>query len=179
MSSLRSVSAALGRLADALGVAVGWMVLAMVLVGAFNAIARYASRYVGMQLSSNAFVDLQWYLFSLVFLWGAAYALKADAHVRVDVLYGRLSPRGKAMVDLTGTLVFLLPFCVFGLVFCWPSVANSLAVWEQSPDAGGLARWPIKLALPIGFLTLAVQGVAQGCKHLADVLDPPPVGGTS
>ncbi len=178
MSSLRTLSAALGRVADALGAAVAWMVLAMVLVGAFNAVARYLGRFVGVQLSSNALVDLQWYLFSLVFLFGASYALKADAHVRVDVLYGRLSARGKALIDLTGTLVFLLPFCAFALIFCWPSVANSVAVWEQSPDAGGLARWPIKAALPLGFVALAVQGIAQLCRHLADVVDPPVEGST-
>jgi len=170
---LRRVSARLGRIADALGVAVGWMVLAMVLVGAFNAVARYLGRYVGVQLSSNALVDLQWYLFSLVFLLGASYALRRDAHVRVDVLYGRLSTRAKAGIDLVGTIVFLLPFCAFGLVFCFPSVQSSLSVWEQSPDAGGLPRWPIKLSLLAGFALLAVQGVAQLCQHAADVLDPP------
>ena len=173
MSPLRSASRAIGRVADALGVAVGWMVLGMVLVGAFNAVARYLSRFVGVQLSSNAFVDLQWYLFSLVFLLGASYALKRDTHVRVDVLYSRLSVRGRAVVDLVGTLVFLLPFCVFGLVFCTPSVMSSLSVWEQSPDAGGLPRWPIKLSLLVGFGLLGVQGIAQALAHLADVLDPP------
>lgn len=176
-STLRTLSRALGRPADRIGDLVAWMVLAMVVVGAGNALARYAGRFVGMALSSNALVDLQWYLFSLVFLLGASHALKADAHVRVDVLYGRLSPRGRAAIDLFGTLAFLLPFCAFAFVFGWPAVRNSLAVWEQSPDAGGLARWPIKLSLLVGFAALAVQGLAQACQHLADVLDPPAEGG--
>lgn len=171
--TLRTVSRLLGRLADRIGDAVAWMVLAMVLVGALNALARYLGRFVGVALTSNALVDLQWYLFSLVFLLGASHALKADAHVRVDVLYGRLSPRGRAGIDLVGTLAFLLPFCAFAFVFCWPSVRNSVAVWEQSPDAGGLARWPIKISLLVGFGALTVQGVAQACHHLADLLDPP------
>jgi len=174
MNSLRTASSALGRVSDALGVAVGWMVLGMVLVGAFNAVARYLGRFVGVQLSSNALVDLQWYLFSLVFLLGASYALRRDAHVRVDVLYGRLSRRGKAAIDLVGTVVFLLPFCAFGLVFCTPSVLASLEVWEQSPDAGGLPRWPIKLSLLAGFALLAVQGIAQLLQHTADLVDPRP-----
>jgi TRAP-type mannitol/chloroaromatic compound transport system permease small subunit len=172
MDLLRTTSDRIGRVADALGWLVGWLVLAMVLVGAFNAVARYLSRMVGVVFLSNGLVDLQWYLFSLVFLLGASYALRRDAHVRVDVLYSRLSVRGKAVVNLLGTLLFLVPFCIYGLVFCWPSVRNSVAVWEQSPDAGGLARWPIKASLLVGFALLLLQGVAQALKHLADVVDP-------
>jgi TRAP-type mannitol/chloroaromatic compound transport system permease small subunit len=169
---LRTFSSRVGRVADLVGVAVGWMVLAMVLVGAFNAVARYVGRYAGVQVSSNALVDLQWYLFSLVFLLGASYALRQNAHVRVDVMYGKLSKRGKAGIDLVGTAVFLIPFCIYGLVFCWPSVRNSVAVWEQSPDAGGLARWPIKVSLLVGFALLLLQGLGQLAQHLADVIDP-------
>jgi len=172
MNGLRQLSDRIGRVADGLGWLVGWMVLAMVLVGAFNAVARYASRFVGVVFLSNGLVDLQWYLFSLVFLLGASYALRRDAHVRVDVLYSRLTVRGKAVVNLLGTLLFLVPFCIYGLVFCWPSVRNSVAVWEQSPDAGGLARWPIKASLLLGFALLLLQGVAQALQHLADVVDP-------
>ena len=172
MNALRSVSASIGRVADGLGWLVGWLVLAMVLVGAFNALARYASRFIGVVFLSNGLVDLQWYLFSLVFLFGASYALRRDAHVRVDVLYSRLSPRGQSLINLLGTLLFLVPFCIFGLVFCWPSVRNSVAVWEQSPDAGGLARWPIKASLLLGFSLLLLQAVGDALRHLADVLDP-------
>ncbi len=172
MTALRTLSERMGWVADGLGWLVGWMVLLMVLVGAFNAVARYASRYLGVVFLSNGLVDLQWYLFSLVFLLGASYALRRDAHVRVDVLYSRLSVRGRAIIDLLGTLLFLVPFCIYGLVFCFPSVRNSVAVWEQSPDAGGLARWPIKASLLLGFALLLFQGVAQALKHLADAVDP-------
>jgi TRAP-type mannitol/chloroaromatic compound transport system permease small subunit len=107
------------RAADAVseysGRAVRWLVAVMVLVGAFNAVARYLGRGTGVNLSSNAYIELQWYLFSIVFLLGVSYALKHDAHVRVDVLYGRLGPRGRAWIDLLGTVLFLIPFSVFML----------------------------------------------------------------
>ena len=100
-----------------LGRFVGWLAFAMILVGAFNAVARFLGRYIGHDFSSNAYIEAQWYLFSLVFLLGAPYALRCGAHVRVDVLYGRLSERGKARIDLAGGLLFLLPFLRTGRGF--------------------------------------------------------------
>ena len=119
---------------ERIGLFVGWLTLAMVAIGAFNAIARYAGKSIGINLSSNAYIEGQWYLFSLVFLLGAAHTLQRNQHVRVDVLYGRLSARSKAKIDLAGTVLFLIPFCVFGLFICFPTVKNSWAVWETSPD---------------------------------------------
>jgi len=104
--------------------------LAMVVIGAFNAVARYTDKYTGLGLSSNTWLELQWYLFGLVFLLGAAYTLKHDDHVRVDVLYSRLSARGKAWIDLAGTLLFLFPFCGLVLYMSIPMVENSWAVLE-------------------------------------------------
>lgn len=158
------------RAADALsewtGRAVSWLVGAMVLVAAFNAVARYAGRWTGANLSSNAYLELQWYLFSIVFLLGGSYALRHDAHVRVDVFYGRLTARGRAWVDLAGTVLFLIPFCVFMLAASWPSVAASWRVRELSPDPGGLPRYPVKTVVLAAFLLLIVQGAAEAVKRV-------------
>ena len=170
MSALLRISAAIDWLNEQIGKLVGVLVLAMVGFGAFNALARYAGRFTETQLSSNAFIELQWYLFSLVFLLGAAYTLKRDQHVRVDVLYGRLGPRAKAGVDLAGTVLFLIPFCIFALWVSFPTVKNSWAVWELSPDPGGLPRWPIKTAILVSFALVLLQGISQLVKHLNAVL---------
>lgn len=160
-------TAAIDRLSDLAGRATLWLVGIMVLVGAFNAVARYLGRTTGTNLSSNAYLELQWYLFSVVFLLGGAYALRHDAHVRVDLLLGRLGERGRAWIDLAGGLVFLLPFCVFMLVVSWPSVAASWAVRETSPDPGGLPRYPIKAMILVGFALLLLQGIAEVAKRVA------------
>ena len=138
-----------------------WLTLAMVLIGAFNALARYGDRFLPVRLSSNGWIELQWYFFSLVFLAAAPHALRLESHVRVDVFYGRLSIRGKAWIDLVGGLLFLLPFCIFAFWLAWPSAMQSLDIRETSPDPGGLSRWPIKLAVPIAFFMLSLQGVAE------------------
>jgi TRAP-type mannitol/chloroaromatic compound transport system permease small subunit len=166
MELLRRIQGAIDRLSGWIGAGVSWLVLVMVLLGAFNAVARYLGRYVGVNLSSNAWIEGQWYLFSLVFLLGAAYTLQQDRHVRVDVLYGRLSKKQKAWIDLVGTMVFLLPFCVFALVFSWPAVSNSWAILEMSSDSGGLPRYPIKTALLVGFVLLALQGLSELIKRV-------------
>ncbi len=161
----------LSRGIDALNLGIGrvvaWLSLIMVLIGAWNAVARYGGRFIGTDLSSNAYLELQWYLFSVLFLLAAAATLQADKHVRVDVLYGRLSPKAKAWIDLVGGLLFLLPFCVFALYVSWPMVTESFRVREVSPDPGGLSRWPIKAAIPICFVLLIAQGVSEVIKRLA------------
>lgn len=149
------------RLSGWLGRLAGWLTLAMVLLGAFNAVARYLGRFLGVSLSSNAWLELQWYLFSAVFLLGGAYALLRDAHVRVDVLYGRLSPRARALVDFAGTVALLIPFTLFVLWLAWPAVRNSWAVLEGSPDPGGLPRYPIRTMILVGFGLLLAQGAAR------------------
>ena len=150
--------AAIDALSEGVGRAVSWL-LAMVLLGSYNAVARYLGRWLGTNLGSNAYLEAQWYLFSLVFLLGGAYTLRHDAHVRVDVLYGRLSARARAWIDLLGSVLFLLPFCAFCVSVSWPAVRNSWAVWEGSPDPGGLPRYPIKTVIPVAFLLLALQGI--------------------
>lgn len=156
----------LARRIDALNQAVGqgvkWLVLLATLISAGNAAMRY-----GFDLSSNAWLELQWYLFALIFLLGAGYTLKHDGHVRIDVLHGRFSPRARAWIDLLGGLLFLLPMA--GLIgwLGWSAFLNSWAIGETSPDAGGLLRWPIKLAIPVGFGLLFLQGVSEIIKRIA------------
>lgn len=172
---------AIDRLTGWIGHAAAWLTLAMVLIGAFNAVARYAGRDLGVSLSSNALIELQWYLFSAVFLLGAAYTLRDDAHVRVDVLFARLSDRAQAWINILGTLLLLLPFCLFSLWVSFPAVRNSWRIREGSPDPGGLARWPLKTLILACFALLLLQGIAELIKQIARLrgiaLGPPEDGG--
>lgn len=161
----------LAHYADRLSAGIGWLaarlVVLMVIAGAAGALLRYFARPFGIAPALNAVADVQWMLFSAVFLLGAAWALSTDAHVRVDVLYGRLSPRRRALVDLAGTFLLLLPFCALLLWATWPAVAEAVRLREGSLDPGGLARWPAKLLLPVGVVLLGVQGLAQAAKAWA------------
>lgn len=161
MQTLRSFAGAVDRLNQRLGSILRWLALLMVFMGAYNAVARYLTRYVGVSLSSNALNEAQWYLFSLIFLLGAAYGLKVDAHVRVDVLYGRVSEKARGWIDLLGTVLFLLPFAGLMLWVSYPTVRNSWAIREVSPDPGGLPRYPIKAVILVAFALLLLQGLAQ------------------
>jgi TRAP-type mannitol/chloroaromatic compound transport system permease small subunit len=167
MSALLRLARAVDALNRTIGRLAAWLTLGMVLMGAWNALARHFDRAAGGGLSSNAFVEGQWYLFSLVFLLGAPHALRAGAHVRVDVFYGRLSERGRDWIDLVGGLCFTIPFCVFALWISWPAVRDSWIVREVSPDPGGLARWPIKAVIPLSFALLCLQGMSETVKRAA------------
>ena len=160
-------ASAIDRLNDLFGKGVAWLCLLMVLVGAYNAVVRYLGRFIGQNLSSNGYIELQWYLFSAVFLLGAAYTLRHNAHVRVDVIYGRLSRRARAGVDLAGTLVLLLPFVGVVLWLSVPSVSESFRIREMSPDPGGLPRYPLKGLLLVSFGLLVLQGLAQMVRYAA------------
>ena len=116
--------------------------------------------------------ELQWYLFSLIFLLGAAYALKDDAHVRVDVVYGRLRRKAKARINVIGSVLMLIPFCVFVLWVSWPSIRNSWIVREGSPDPGGLPRYPLKAVIIVAFALLVLQGISQLLKDVAVLREP-------
>jgi len=163
------------RLNEIVYVVIRWLTLAMVLIGAFNAIARYLTRWTGVALSSNAYFDLQWQMFSLIFLFGAAYALRADSHVRVDAVYSRLAPRSRLWIDLVGHILFLIPFCVMLLITTYPAVRNSWAVREASTDPGGLVRYPIKTAILIGAALLLLQAIAEVIKKVAELRGTPMV----
>lgn len=156
---------ALARVIDALtervGRAVIWLVLAATLISAGNALVRYA-----LGESSNAWLEIQWYLFGAIFLLAAGYTLKHNGHVRIDIVYNRFGPRGQAWIDLAGGLLFLLPMAGLLMWLSWPMFHEAWVTHEMSPDAGGLARWPVKLLLPVGFALLALQGVAEVIKRV-------------
>ncbi len=154
------------RITSGTGRVISWMVLLMVVTGAFNALARWGGKWIGVNLSSNLYLELQWYLFSLIFLLGAGYALKENAHVRVDVLYGRLKARSRALINVIGSVGMLMPFCVFVLWVSWPAIRNSWVVREGSPDPSGLPRYPIKAVIIVAFVLLLAQGVVQLIKDI-------------
>jgi TRAP-type mannitol/chloroaromatic compound transport system permease small subunit len=162
VNGLLNLSRRIDALNERIGRAVMWLVLAAVLVSSGNALFRY-----GLNMSSNAWLEIQWYLFAAIFLLGAGYTLKHNGHVRIDILYGRFSPRTRALVDLAGGLLFLLPTAAIIGWLGWAGFADSYAVGEMSPDAGGLARWPIRLLIPVGFALLALQGVSECIKRAA------------
>jgi TRAP-type mannitol/chloroaromatic compound transport system permease small subunit len=137
-------------------------VLAACLVSAGNAGLRYA-----FSLGSNAWLELQWYLFAYLVMLGAAQVLKVNEHVRVDLVYGMLSVRSKLWIDLMGLLVFMMPATLYLLMLSWPPALDAWNTGEISPNAGGLVRWPARFALPIGFALLALQGVAEIIKRVA------------
>ena len=152
-----------GRLADEqVGQSLKWLVLFASLISAGNALMRYTIHY-----SSNAWLEIQWYMFGAMFLLAAGYALKHDEHVRVDVFYSKMSPRTQAWVDVFGDLLFLMPMAVIIAWLSIPMVVNSYHIQEHSSDAGGLLRWPIKIMIPLGFALLALQGVAEIIKKAA------------
>jgi TRAP-type mannitol/chloroaromatic compound transport system permease small subunit len=161
------IARSIDRVNEVVGLVVSWLALVMILIGAYNAIVRYLGRFLGSGLSSNVYIELQWYLFSLIFLFGAAYTLQRNSHVRVDVLYGRLGPRKQAWIDLLGSVFFLIPFCIFGLWVSWPAVANSWRILEVSSDPGGLPRYPIKTAILVGFVLLVLQGLSHAIHQIA------------
>jgi TRAP-type mannitol/chloroaromatic compound transport system permease small subunit len=156
---------AFARLIDALTEHVGrvviWLVLVATLISAGNALARYA-----LGESSNAWLEIQWYLFGAMFLLAAGYTLKHNGHVRIDIVYNRLGPRGQAWIDLAGGLLFLLPMAGLLAWLAWPMFVDAWVTQEMSPDAGGLLRWPVKLLLPVGFGLLALQGIAEVIKRI-------------
>ncbi len=156
----------LSRIIDAVsrffGKFIIWLVLASTLISAANALARKA-----FNLGSNAFLEIQWYLFGAVFLLGAGYTFLQNAHVRIDVVAGKLSMRVRTYIDIVGILVFLLPMCWFMIEFAWPVVAGAYASGEMSSNAGGLIRWPVYALVPAGFALLGLQAISELIKRLA------------
>jgi TRAP-type mannitol/chloroaromatic compound transport system permease small subunit len=134
----------------------------MTLVSAGNAVFRYA-----FNLSSNAWLELQWYLFAAVFLLCAGYTLLNDEHIRIDVVSSHLSRRIQIWIDIFGTLLFLLPLSIFIMWLSWPVLMNAWTSQEISGNAGGLIRWPARLLVPLGFFLLSLQGISELIKRLA------------
>lgn len=169
MKILRRFSDAGDRLNDLIGVGIRWLTLSMVLVGAGGALLRYSSRGLGLSLNLTPWIEIQWYMFSVIFLLGAAYGLKHDVHVRVDIMYSRLSRKGRAWLDLAGSVLFLVPFSVMMLWVSWPAIRSSWSIREVSPDPGGLARYPVKALIIVSFVLLLLQAVSQILKQV-DIL---------
>jgi TRAP-type mannitol/chloroaromatic compound transport system permease small subunit len=138
-----------------------FMILAATLISAGNALMRYTFNY-----SSNAYLEIQWYLFGAVFMLGGGYAFLRNAHVRIDVVNSRLSPRGRNWVDVFGIVFFLFPLCYMLATMGWPVFERAWISGEVSSSAGGLIRWPVFLLIPVGFSLLALQGVSELIKRL-------------
>jgi TRAP-type mannitol/chloroaromatic compound transport system permease small subunit len=178
MTFLLKISSGIDNFIEKLSYPINYLVLLTVGVGFYNVIARYLGRFIGMQLSSNAFIELQWYLFSILFLLGFAYILKHGDNVRVDFLYSNLNEKGRSLVDFWGTVLFLIPFCLIGIWVTFNPVleswgrlpGGSWGAWEVSPDPSGLPRAPIKTMIPIGLMLLLLQSISQAIKYLAVLL---------
>ncbi|HEY1384165.1 MAG TPA: TRAP transporter small permease subunit [Dongiaceae bacterium] len=162
MQALLAVSRAIDWVNARLGVVACWLVLIACFISAGNA----ASRYV-LSASSNAWLEIQWYLFSGIFLLGAAYTLKVNEHVRVDLVYAYVSPRTRLWIDVFGLVFFLLPATIILAKMTWPFFLDAWARDEQSNNAGGLVRWPVKLLMPVGFAFLSAQGISELIKRFA------------
>jgi TRAP-type mannitol/chloroaromatic compound transport system permease small subunit len=166
MRLLRTLASWVDALNDRIGGVIRWLVLVMVVVAAVGAVVRRFSRDLGLSLNMAPVTEAQWYLFSAVFLLGAAYGLRHGVHVRVDVVYERLSAKVRAWIDLIGTVLLLIPFTVLMLWVSWPAVLNSWLIRETSPDPGGLPRYPIKALIIVSFALLLLQALSQVVKHV-------------
>src|SRR3954452_5743721 len=162
MRPLLWISEGIDRLNERIGGLCNWLVLAACIVSAANAMIRYAFSY-----SSNSYLEMQWYMFAVLVMFGASYTFKRNEHVRVEILYLMLSERGQLWLDLIGTLCFLIPACLLLSYLSWPFFYQAYAVGELSSNAGGLVRWPIKFVVPAGMVLLALQGVSEVIKRIA------------
>lgn len=172
MNFLLIFSQWMDKLTERVGAAVTWLVLVAVLISTGNAIMRKT-----FSISSNGLLEIQWYLFSGIFLIGAGYAFLRNAHVRIDFVSGRLSPRARSVVDIIGILAVIVPFCCILISLSWPLFVNALHSGEMSPDAGGLIRWPVYALVPIGMVLLLLQSASELIKRAAFIkgLIPDPV----
>jgi TRAP-type mannitol/chloroaromatic compound transport system permease small subunit len=171
MSALLGYSRFVDAFNDRIGHLIRWLILAAVLISAGNAIMRKA-----FNIGSNSFLEIQWYLFSAVFMLGAGYAFLRNAHVRIDFISSKLSKRTNAIIDALGIVFFLIPLCLILIVLSWPFFTNALATGEMSSNAGGLIRWPVYLLVPLGFAILLAQALSELIKRIAflrGVIDEP------
>ncbi len=162
MRALLKLSALIDAISEGIGKLIIWLVLACVLISAGNAIVRKAFNY-----SSNAYLEIQWYLFAAVFLLGAGFVFLKNGHVRIDFVSSRLSTRTNAIIDIVGILLFVAPFCVLMIDLSWPLFQRAWQSGEMSPQAGGLIRWPVLLLMPVGFALLLLQCLSELVKRFA------------
>jgi TRAP-type mannitol/chloroaromatic compound transport system permease small subunit len=162
MNFLLQFSRLIDGISEAVGRATIWLVLVVVIVSAGNAVSRFS-----FNMSSNAMLEIQWYLFSAIFLFSSAYVLKRNEHIRIDVVTGRLYERAQNWIDIFGILIFLLPMALLIAYLSWPVFMNAWTTNEGSPNPGGLIRWPVRLLMPVGFALLILQGFSELIKRLA------------
>jgi len=162
MTRWLALSRGIDALNEKLGWIADWLVLLSCLISAANAFSRYA-----FSISSNAWLEIQWYMFGALVLLGASYTLKKNEHVRVDIVYSNISTRKQIWVDIIGGVLFMLPATIILAYLSWPVFYNSWEIGEVSTNAGGLVRWPIKIFLPIGFALLSLQGISELIKRIA------------
>lgn len=162
MTALLRISRAIDALNEGIGKLVMWLILAAVVISAGNAVMRKA-----FDIGSNAYLEIQWYLFSAVFLLGSGYVFLRNAHVRIDFVSSKLSKRTNAIIDAVGMVVFLIPLCLILIGLSWPVFERSWVSGEMSQNAGGLIRWPVQLLIPLGFTILLLQGCSELIKRIA------------
>ena len=162
MKTLLAIAQRIDKLNEKLALCANGFVLLACLISAGNAFARY-----GFNLSSNAWLEIQWYLFAYIVMLGAAHTLRRNEHVRVDIVYGSLSTRAQVWTDVLGGILFLLPAMGVLIWTSWPFFLESYRIGETSHSAGGLLRWPVKIALPLGFVLVLMQGVSEIIKRIA------------
>ena len=162
MTALLKLSAGVDALSAQIGRLIRWLVLASVLISAGNAIIRKSFNF-----SSNAFLEIQWYLFAGVFLLGAGFAFMRNVHVRIDFISSKLSKRTNTLIDIGGIVVFLIPLSLIMVWLSWPLFSTALTTGEMSQNAGGLIRWPAYLLMPLGFSLLLIQALSELVKRIA------------
>ena len=162
MNALLTFSRSVDWMTERLGRAICWLLLAAVLISTGNAIIRKA-----FNMSSNAYLEAQWYLFAAIFMLGAGYVFLHDQHVRIDVVSNRLKRRTQVWIDVVGIVIFLLPLCVFVMWTSLPSVSTAIQTQEVSANPGGLLRWPLYMLVPVGFALLGLQSLSELFKRLA------------
>jgi len=162
VSTLLALSRVIDRFSERIGLTIYWLVLVAVLISAANAVVRKLFNF-----SSNSFLEIQWYLFSVIFLFCAGYTLKHNEHVRIDIISNRLSARARSWIDVFGTVFFLFPMAFLIMWLSWPLFIDAYTRNEVSTNAGGLIIWPARLMVPIGFFLLIMQGVSELIKRIA------------
>ena len=162
MPTLLQLSRWIDTFNDRFGILSKWALLLACVISAANAVVRYVANY-----SSNAFLEIQWYLFGTAVMLGAAHVLRVNEHIRVDVLYSRYSGRTQALVDLIGLVLFMMPSMLVMIYYAWPLFVKMYLTGEVSNNAGGLIRWPAMMLLPAGFAMLLLQGVSESIKRVA------------
>ena len=162
MKSLLALSRVIDAMNERLSYIANWLVMLSCLISAGNAFSRYA-----FGASSNAWLEIQWYMFAAMVMLGTSYTLKRNEHVRVDIVFSNISTRKQIGVDIFGAILFLLPATLIMAYLSWPVFHNSWVENEISANAGGLVRWPVKLLLPVGFALLSLQGISELIKRIA------------